>query len=248
MKLGAYDKRGAHGYAPGVFPSMELLNSRPDAVRELLYRREGLRNEGVAELIDACRTRGIRVEEAPRALERIAGKENCYAAAVFEKYENPLDERVSHLVLCGVSDMGNLGTIIRTAVGFGVTDIAIVRPAADAFDPRVVRASMGALFRANIAYFDDYTLYEAIAGEREAFFFRLRNAVPLDDIQRSGTPFSLVFGNESSGLTGELLTKGTGIVIPHSGAIDSLNLSVAVGIGLYAFRREETSWTSCELQ
>ena len=233
MKHKPYDKNAEYGYAPGVFPSMELLSARPEAMLELLYRQEGLRNEGVAALMEACVARGIPAQEAPRALERIAGKENCYAAAVFEKYACALRPERDHLVLCGVSDMGNFGTIVRTALGFGVEDIAVIRPAADVFDPRVVRASMGALFRANVAYFDDFAHYETAAGRRESFFFRLQNAVPIGSVRRGGEPLSLVFGNESSGLTGELLTRETGVVIPHGGAIDSLNLSVAVGIGLY---------------
>lgn len=237
MKHGPYDKRSPVGYAPGVFPSLELLSARPDAARELLYRREGLRNEGLLALLDACRDRGIPVIEAPRALERIAGRENCYAAMAFEKYDDRPDPCESHIVLCGVSDMGNLGTIIRTAPGFGVADVAVIRPAADPFDPRVVRASMGALFRARVACFDDFAAYEAAAGARPCYFFRLQNARPIGEIAPPNAPFSLVFGNEASGLTGELLTREIGVVIPHSGAIDSLNLSVAAGIGLYTFSR-----------
>ena len=49
----------------------------------------------------------------------------------------------NHIVLVNPSDMGNLGTIIRTAVGFGFTDIGIISPAVDAYNPKVIRGSMG---------------------------------------------------------------------------------------------------------
>ena len=74
------------------------------------------------------------------------------------------------------------------------------------------------------------------AGEREYYLFRLRNAQKLDEQgKRAAPPFSLVFGNEASGLPKELESFGRGVIIPHSRAIDSLNLAVAAGIGLFAF-------------
>lgn len=57
------------------------------------------------------------------------------------------------------SDSGNLGTILRTALGFGLKNIAIIRPAVDSDDPRVVRASMGAAFSLNIRHFDSFEQY-----------------------------------------------------------------------------------------
>ncbi len=234
MRYLPYDKNASFGYAPGVFPSLELLSARPDAVRALLYRPEGDRNAGVSELMDRCRAMGIRVEEAPRAIERIAGKENCYAVAAFEKYEDRLGVRADHVVLCGISDMGNLGAIIRSCLGFFVQDIAVITPAADHFHPRVVRASMGAVFRARIACFKSFGAYEAAVGQRTHYFFRLQNAVPLPVVVRASGPVSLVFGNEAAGLAGPLLARDIGVLIPQSGQVDSLNLSVAVGIGLYA--------------
>ena len=49
--------------------------------------------------------------------------------------------------------MGNLGTIMRTMVGFGMEDLAIIRPGVDAYDPKVIRASMGSIFHLRFAYF-----------------------------------------------------------------------------------------------
>ena len=58
------------------------------------------------------------------------------------------------------SDMGNLGTIIRTAVGFGCTDIGIISPAVDAYNPKVIRGSMGSFFKVNLQYFDSFEEYK----------------------------------------------------------------------------------------
>ena len=100
-----------------------------------------------------CDKHHVREENADRVLSRISGKDNCFAAIVFDKFQGELTQG-NHLVLHHPSDKGNLGTMLRTALGFGYTDIAIIRPAADVFDPHVVRASMGAIFGLNVRYYD----------------------------------------------------------------------------------------------
>ena len=63
------------------------------------------------------------------------------------------ERRAPHVVLVNPADMGNLGTVARTMAGFGFGELAVVTPAADVFHPKTVRASMGALFRLNVARF-----------------------------------------------------------------------------------------------
>lgn len=240
-KYGAYDKNDAHTYALGVFPSMELLAARPESVRCLLVSPAGYQNTGVLKLMEACRALRVPVEEAPRAVERISGKENTWAVTVLQKYESRLDPAANHVVLHNPSDVGNVGTILRSALGFGFLNVAIIRPGVDPFDPRVLRASMGAAFHLNIVRYDSFDHYLSACGERQFYLFRLRNAQPLTDQgQRACTPFSLVFGNEASGLPKELEDFGNGVIIAHSNRIDSLNLAVAAGIGLHAFSGKNT--------
>ena len=237
-RYAAYDKNDDHTYALGVFPSMELLAAHPESVRCLLVSPAGFKNAGVLKLIDRCRELGVPVEEAPRAVERISGKENTWAATVLGKYESALDPAANHVVLHNPSDVGNVGTILRSALGFGFGNVAIIRPGVDPFDPRVLRASMGAAFHLNIVRYDTFDDYLAAAGEREFYLFRLRNALPLTDQgSRARAPFSLVFGNEASGLPPELEDFGNGVIIAHNHKIDSLNLAVAAGIGLHAFSK-----------
>ena len=59
----------------------------------------------------------------------VSNKENCYIIGVFKKYESKINPKSNHVVLVNPSNMGNLGTIIRTAIGFGINDIAIISPA-----------------------------------------------------------------------------------------------------------------------
>jgi TrmH family RNA methyltransferase len=231
VALRAYRKDFGYSYSFGVFPTVELIEARPDSVLKVLLSEAGRKNRGVAKIEGLCEKRRISVEVNDRAVERLAPKENAYAVGVFRKYEGRLLAGANHLVLVNPSDMGNLGTIIRTALGFGVADLAIVRPAADIFDPKVVRASMGALFNIEFQHFDTFAQYRAAFGHN-LYPFMTNGKTTLAEA-RFDAPYSLIFGNESAGLPDEYLAMGTSVSIPHNRRIDSLNLTIAVGVALY---------------
>lgn len=235
-KLEGYKRELPYAYAPGIFPSLEALRMRPACARRLLLHSAAEASEGAARLLEACDALSIRTEMADRALARLSQKENCFAALVFDKFEDALAPNVPHIVLHNPADRGNLGTILRTCLGFGLPDVAIIRPAVDVFEPHTVRASMGALFSMRVTAYADFSLYREAYPEHALFPFMLRRAEPLSQIQapRDGL-WTLVFGNEARGLPAEFSEMGRAVRIEHSDAIDSLNLSVAVAVGAYAF-------------
>ena len=236
--LEAYKRELNYSYAPGLFPSLEAMTKRPELVRRLLVSSRGQDSEGVKKLLALAEEKGVRVETADKALSRISGKDNCFAAAVFEKRPLPLDGGCDHVVLHRISDQGNLGTILRTALGFGYHDIAIIRPAADVYDPKVVRASMGALFSLRVTEYGDFSAYWQEFGPRAAYPFMLDGSVQMDDAAKDAPrPCALIFGNEGSGLPPEFQRVGQPVRIPSSDEVDSLNLAIAAAIGMYAFRR-----------
>lgn len=235
-KLEAYNKKLTYSYALGVFPSLNLLESHPEQATRLLLHPDGLRNEGVSLLREKCRALGVREEFADRVLKRESQKDNCYAALVFEKYESALDRSLPHVVLCQITDGGNLGTALRSCLGFGIRDVAIVRPCVDAFDPHVLRASMGAFYRMNVRVFDTFEDYRALYPDHALYPFMLDGAKTLGEVAPHHTDkYALVFGNEQTGLPARFASLGQGTFIPQSREIDSLNLAVAVSIAAYAF-------------
>ncbi len=237
-RLEAYDKALDYSYAPGIFPATECLQNARERCLRLLLSSQSEESRGAQKLREAAQSAGVRVEIADRALERISQKENCFAAMGYRKQEGVFDGRAPHVVLHHPSDSGNLGTILRTALGFGLTNIAIIRPAVDSDDPRVTRASMGAAFSLNVRHFGSFEEYREEYPERQLFPFMLTGAVPLEEaVRRVSGPFSLVLGNEASGLPDAFAQMGISTLIPHSGKIDSLNLAIAAGIGMYAFTR-----------
>ena len=186
-----------------------------------------------------CQDQGIPCEQNDKVIQRIRDKENCLVIGVFKKHESVLSMDRPHVVLVNPSDMGNLGTIIRTAVGFGIPDLAIIRPGAAICHPKTVRASMGSLFRLNFQYFDSFAEYKRAYGEdRKMYPFMLKGSVGLDQLQRDeGELYSLIFGNEATGLPDEFLGEGQSVRIRHTDNIDSLNLSLAAGIAIYEFTK-----------
>lgn len=233
--LKPYSAALPYSYAPGVFPSLQLMQNCPQRAQRLLLS-EKAQGEGVDKLRELCRRHHVREEVADKALSRISGKQNCFAAVVFEKWQSELAPAAPHVVLHHPMDEGNLGTIQRTLLGLGIRDIAVIRPAADVFDPRVVRATMGAVFSLRVKYYEDFSLYRMEHPAHALYPFMLDGAVLLEQaVAQVQRPYALVFGNEGSGLPPEFAQLGQAVRIPHSNEIDSLNLSIAVGIGAYAF-------------
>ena len=235
-KLEPYSRRLDYSYQLGVFPALMLLEARPDCAQRLLLDPRGLENEGVVKLRQRCAELGVREEFAERILRRESKKENCFAGLVFKKYDCHLDPALCHAVLCQISDAGNAGTAMRSLLGFGIRDVAVVRPCVDVFDPHVLRASMGAFFKLRVKTYDSFDDYRADHPERPLYPFMLDGARPLDDVAREARPpFSLVFGNEQTGLPPIFASLGQSVLIPQSDEIDSLNLAVAVSVGAYTF-------------
>ncbi|MBR3019198.1 MAG: TrmH family RNA methyltransferase [Clostridia bacterium] len=236
--LEAYRRELDYSYAPGLFPSLEAMTKRPEIIRRLLISAKGQNSEGVKKLTALAEERHIRIETADKALNRISGKDNCFAAAVFEKQPRPLNASGDHVVLHRISDQGNLGTILRTALGFGYHDIAIIRPATDVYDPKVVRASMGAVFSLRVTEYNVFSSYRQEFPNHAVYPFMLDGSVQMDDAAAKAThPCALIFGNEGSGLPPEFQQVGQPVRIPSSDEVDSLNLAIAAAIGMYAFRR-----------
>lgn len=238
VPLKKYAKKMEHSYAMGAFPTIELLKHQPEHVLKVLLHPD-MNSQAQMEIISGlCTQHGIPLERNGKAVEKLRDKENIFAVGVFEKYRNVLEPEKNHIVLVNPSDMGNMGTIIRTSIGFGIVNLAIIEPGVDVFNPKVVRASMGSLFQLNFCYFKSFEEYKEQAGSRKLYPFMLKGAVSLQELQREkGETYSLIFGNEATGLPDSFADEGQSVVIRHTDHIDSLNLALATGIGIYEFTR-----------
>ncbi len=235
FRLKRYRRDFPYSYANGVFSTIELLDTHPEQVLGVLISSSGERNEGMIKIKKLCKEHDIPVEVNDKTIERICLKGKHLAVGVFKKYNSAIEQGKNHLVLVNPSDMGNIGTIARTMAGFGMGNLVLIRPAADYFDPRAIRASMGAVFHLNIEYFDSLSDYRNAFGNN-LYLFRTGENTSIRET-RFESPYALVFGNESSGLPDDIRIEGKAVSIPQTGKIDSLNLSVAAGIALYVSSR-----------
>lgn len=170
LRYGKYNKDEAHSYTLGAFPTMELILNRAEAVLEVLYHSDFRTSGRFDEVEEACRERKLVFREASKQVERLRDKDKCLVIGVFNKYGGSLDPGAHHLVLVSPMDMGNLGTILRTALGFHFRNVALIGPCCDPFHPKVLRSSMGALFKLNLEVYEGFEAYMAAqdAGVRDA--------------------------------------------------------------------------------
>ena len=233
MAVKPYKKAADYSYTLGAFPTIELIKSKTAKVLGVYVHSTFTDLEQITLL---CKERDIPVQINDKLIARLSDKENVFVVGVFEKYKQKLDSLKPHIVLVNPGNMGNVGTILRTAVGFGIHDIAFVSPAVDVFHPKAVRASMGALFRLRHEYFESFSEYRKNNPNQEVFCFMLNGTKQLSaaDCPKPKL-FSLVFGNEATGLDDSFLTAGTSVIIPQSSEVDSLNLTIAAGIAMFLF-------------
>ncbi|GAW32054.1 RNA methyltransferase [Carboxydocella sp. JDF658] len=146
------------------------------------------------------------------------------------------------LVLDGIQDPGNLGTIIRTAFAAGIREVWTTPDSCDLYNPKTVRATMGAIFHLPCRDLTDSLAAVRAAAELGWWVTAtaLEGAVPyyrLDWRQ----PRLLLLGNEGRGLSPELLALARErVTIPMPGGAESLNVAVAAGILMYETIRQNS--------
>lgn len=144
------------------------------------------------------------------------------------------------VVLDDVQDPGNLGTILRTVDSIGLNQIIVSKETADAFNPKVVRSTMGAIFRIRIIECEN--LVQSIKDMRKHHFKLMVTSLQTDnsiyDIDFNKK--IIVIGNESNGVSKEVQDMADEKAkIPMLGKTESLNASVAAGVVMYEYVRQK---------
>ncbi|HXG43516.1 MAG TPA: RNA methyltransferase [Gemmatimonadales bacterium] len=209
-----------------VAPALEAT-SRGKALKAALLRAgvplESLGDRTLAALADTEHPQGvIAVVEPPRrTLEDIRP-----------------GPRGAVLVLDAVQDPGNVGALVRTALGLGAAGLVALPGTADLSNPKALRGSMGALFRLPCAAADVPALLGWAARSGVAIWTSGVDGSPVGSVRRRG-PVALVVGNEGAGVHPALARAADATVaVPLAGPVESLNVAVAAGILLYEVLRD----------
>jgi TrmH family RNA methyltransferase len=208
-----------------------LLESRRQREREGLFVCEG------EDLVAAADAAGVEPVELLRAgddvdPELLASVSTLAhpprVVAIYSRDTLPRGTATRCLALWHVADAGNVGTLLRSADAFGAS-LALSPGCADLTNPRVVRASMGAVFRVPTARFDD--------APRSWVALVAHDGTPLDELAL-GEPVSFVLGAEREGLPDDLVQRCDEVAtIPLAGDAESLNVAMAGTLALYELQR-----------
>ena len=161
-------------------------------------------------------------------------------ACISKNIDDIIIENGLYLVLDGIQDPGNLGTIIRTAEATGVAGVIMGNGTCDIYNPKVVRSTMGAIFRVPFIYSDDLeatlaylktqgiTIYGAHLSGRDFY----------EEDYRGATAF--LIGNEGNGISPQVAYTADKLIrIPMMGQVESLNAAISVAVLSYEVLRQK---------
>jgi RNA methyltransferase, TrmH family len=195
-----------------------------------------------ASLVDMLNQRNIPViEVTPEVMQHISDTETPQGiVAVAPLPDLPIPETDLVLILDGIADPGNLGTILRTAAASGVGVVVLAPRCVDAFNPKVLRSGMGAHFRIPITRRRWHEI-TADYGTMQTALAEADGTVAHDQMDWR-KPSVVIIGGEANGADESARAFAKTIVtIPMAGTTESLNASVAAGVILFEIRRQRTS-------
>lgn len=163
--------------------------------------------------------------------------------AVIKKNQNNQIETNQEYILAldSLQDPGNMGTIIRTADSANINQIIINKTTVDPYSPKVIRSTMGAIYRTNIIEVEDLkaTLKEMKLKGFQIITTDLKATQSIYDINYNNKTV-VVIGNEANGVSQEILqTADKKVIIPMLGKTESLNASIAASIMIYEYVRQK---------
>ncbi len=149
--------------------------------------------------------------------------------------ENPLV-----VILEDLQDPGNAGTIFRTGEGAGVSGIFLTKTSVDVTNPKVIRSTMGSIYRIPFLYVEDVVSLKHILKQKNIHTFAAhlqgKNSYDREDYQKGSAFF---IGNEGKGLTEKAASAADCLIrIPMCGQVESLNAAMAAGILMYEAARQ----------
>lgn len=186
--------------------------------------------EGVPSPINA---KGCHYTVSQSIMEKICGMPSPepYAAEIQKPHLKP--EKLERLLVCeAISDPGNLGTLLRTALSFGFDAVYLLNHCVDPFNEKAIRAAKGALFHLPLILGD----WDHLRSLQKTHSMQLYQAdtegTPMTECYPS-IPFGLILGSESHGTSQEAKASALSISIPMTKKTESLNVAIAGGILMF---------------
>jgi TrmH family RNA methyltransferase len=150
------------------------------------------------------------------------------------------EEKACLLLLEDIRDPGNLGTMIRTAEGAGITGIISSAASVDLYNPKVIRATMGSIYRVPFCQVEDfYQTLQLIKEQGITVYAAHLLGIPYDTEGSFRKKCAFLIGNEANGLSEQACAQADELLrIPMEGKVESLNAAVAAAILMYEAARQ----------
>lgn len=218
-------------------------------IRLLIVASELLTSKTARDVVRQQERAGIRVVYVSRAVfESIAEREHPTGiAAVVKIPARALDdlragENALFVALHKVSNPGNLGAILRTADAVNARGVILIGDATDAYGSTALNASRGAIFSVPLVHIENAQTVLQWARSQNLRIVTTSDSAAVNFWDAAlRAPILIIFGNEGEGLPPEILAQGDAVKIPMRGALDSLNLAVAVSVILFESIRKQTT-------
>lgn len=206
----------------------------PDYIRELNIPEEEYFSDITYELVEGKVLKEAADTKTPQGILSIVERPHYTLDTILS------GECLNLLLLEDLRDPGNLGTVIRTAEGAGIDGIIMSKETVDIFNPKVVRSTMGSIFRVPFLYVED--IIDTIAAlKEEGVTVVATDLLGVNSYEQETYPSktAIVIGNEAKGITSAMRGAADVLVrIPMCGKLESLNASVAAGVMMYELFRQ----------
>jgi TrmH family RNA methyltransferase len=154
--------------------------------------------------------------------------------AVYEKEETAINFSSDIVYLNNIKDPGNLGTILRSSVAFGIENIVLDENCVDVYNPKTIQASKDAIFKLNIAYDKEMKIMKEIKEKMPIFVTNVQKGEELDIALSPVKNICILLGNESFGVSDELEKLADKFInIKTTSKIESLNVAIGASIIFY---------------
>lgn len=225
----------------------EVLRDAPEAICETYVTEAYLETEAQREKVERV-SYEIVSEAVMKAMAETLEPQGILATVKIPEYDKHAllqREDAVWIALEDLRDPGNLGTILRTAEAAGVTGVILSDTSVDMYNPKVVRSTMGAIFRVPHFYTEDFLdELDALKNEGACLYAaHLSGTQYYDEPAYTGRTVILI-GNEANGLSDEATKRSNCLVkIPMEGRAESLNAAVATSLFVYEAYRKRRNRT-----
>ncbi len=216
-----------------VYVTERFLDRADENDQEILWRygAETVSEEVMKKMADT---------QTPQGVLALISQYEYSMEEVLEGYNTDGSTTPLLLILENIQDPGNLGTMMRSGEGAGVTGVIMSRGSADIYNPKVIRSTMGSIFRMPFIYVDNLPTIVKDLSKRgiHTYAAHLKGKKNYDEFDYT-EPSAFLIGNEGNGLTDETASEAENyVLIPMKGEVESMNAATSAAILTFEASRQ----------